>query len=331
MINRLLLFILLFVGVLGLGRCGNPPPEEFFQGSPHDSSAIRQLAEGSLKEVFSIFAFEDSLVPLDTASRTILWRYARKAQDRSQAKFLALAFQRKIFPESTKVMDTLLFVKDTTATLIHRRSLIGEMVIKICSITPFDSISGIYDSTFVFADSLIKKRFSATTWQWGHFEPMRKDTAPRTWRLVKVTGCQVISIPDEENSPIIPYPVALLSERRLDSVYPVAYYRDSMKFGDRRLYYYLDTTCSKKDSLLFFNGQERLSAIITPWLNPDDTVLKFISCHGQREWQTSGVLLPTYPSPTFTRIYLDVLTCEALTYDKKAMRGIIWGVATKVK
>ncbi len=334
MVYRFFLFIFLFAGLLFFSRCGNPPPPEFFSGTAADSQAIRSLVNSSLSGVFSVSVFEDSLVSLDSASRVILWRYARSGTDRSQAKFLTVGFQRHIFPDSTKVLDTLLFIKDTTATLILRRSLVGELVVKICSITPYDADSGVYEPYFVFADSLVRKRFTASTWQWGHFEPLKKDTSERVWRLVKVTGCQVISIPDEENSPIIPYPVALLSPGKVDSVYPVAYYRDSTKFGDRRLYYYLDTVCLKKDSLLFFTGGQRLTAIITPWLNPDDTVLKFISCSaegGERRNQSTGVILPSYSSPTFTRVYLDVLTCEALTYEKKDLRGIIWGVATKIK
>jgi hypothetical protein len=333
MIRRLPLLFFLFIGLFFFFHCGNPPPPEFFTGTKADSQAIRQLVETTDASVFAFSVFEDSILPLDSAAKARLWNYARSASDRSQAKFLATGFARKIFWDSTKVKDTLLFVKDTTATYIFRRDLIGEFRIHICSITPYDRDSGIYETFFVDKDTIITKRFTASCWQWGHFEPVKKDTEDRTWRLVKITGCQVISIPNEENSPLIPSPVALITPGRVDSVYSLAYLspRDSSKFGDRRLYYFIDTICEKKDSLLHLPGGVRLTANITPWLNPNDTVLKFVSCLGERKEANSGVSLPTYTTPTFTRVYLDVLTCEALTYEKKDLRGIIWGVSTKIK
>ncbi|MEO0116024.1 MAG: hypothetical protein ABIK97_00605 [candidate division WOR-3 bacterium] len=326
-------FLLVFFLFLLFFGCGNPPPPEFFSGTNLDSLSIRAIAETT--RAFQITAFSDSLIPLDSSSFAILSRYARKASDRSQAKFLTTSFGLKIVSE--KVNDTLLFIKDTTATLILRNELTGELSLRICSITPYDSNAGMYDTLFLPVDSVVKKSFRATTWQWGHFEPIKKDTAERTWRLVKITGCYVISIPDEENSVLIPYPVALISPLKVDSVFSFGYMspRDSTKFGDRRLYYYLDTACLKKDSLLFFTGGKTLKANITPWLNPDDTVLKFISFMDnsvmERKEAMAGITLPTFSLPTFSRINLMVFTCEALTYEKKNLRGIIWGVSSRIK
>ncbi|MEO0102046.1 MAG: hypothetical protein ABIK84_06545, partial [candidate division WOR-3 bacterium] len=76
-------------------------------------------------------------------------------------------------------------------------------------------------------------------------------------------------------------------------------------------------------------------ANITPWLNPDDTVLKFISFMDnsvmERKEAMAGITLPTFSLPTFSRINLMVFTCEALTYEKKNLRGIIWGVSSRIK
>ncbi len=313
---------------LFVSQCGNPPPTEFFAGNSDDSLSILSFRDTT--SVFALTFFEDSILSLDSVAKMNLWRYARAGTDRSQAKFLTVGFGRKVIPDSFFIRDSLLFIKDTTATLILRRDFVGELSLRICSITPYDADSGIYETYFLGKDTVLKKRFTGSTWEWGHFEPVKKDTEPRVWRLVKVTGCQVVSIPNEENSPIIPYPAVLMTPGRVDSVFPIAYYRDSTKFGDRRLFYYLDTSCLKKDSLLFLSGGQKLTASVTPWMNPDDTTLRFLHC-GERKSTSVGVILPEFPSPTFKRIYLDVVTCEALTYEKKDYRGIIWGVGTKIK
>ncbi len=326
--------LLLIFGLLG---CGSPPPAEFFTGTKDDSTQILSLiAETSpiYDAVFRVGLMEDSILPLDSVSRVFVRRYVSLAfagfDDRTQARYIPLGFGRRV---NTVVKgETLLFIKDTTADVLLRKELVGACSIRICSITSRPHPESLYDTTFVAKDTVIVKPFTATVWQWAHFEPIKKDTSPRRWRLLKVSGCQVVSMPNPENSPILPYRNSLViaTPQRTDTVFPLAYYRDSLLFGDRRLYYYIDTVCLKKDSLPVLPAGERLTAIsFIPWLNPQDTCIKFIAYGGERRAAATGITLPS--SPQFARIYFEAIPLEGLIFEKKSIRGIAWGVSTKIK
>lgn len=335
--------LLIFSGIVGIIllflSCGNEPPPPFFAGSGKDSIAIKTLLEES--EFLKLYLFESSmfgaenyLVPVELKRGVYFDSLLKK--DRPFMKFFPKGFGRKKISERDSF--NIIFIKDTTCHVYLIREFRDSLYILTDSVTPYIADSGYYANYFVSKETLIAKPFNAISWQVAYFEPVKKDTEEREWRLKKISGCQIIFAPDQEKAPIFyrPFGVIVSSPTKTCTIFELEYQRTadpscSLKFSNRRLFYVDEGDYESKDSLLYL-PMDSLKVSCNYWLNPDDSVYTFVyykdkNNNWQRILSSQKFILPE----GFNRFYVEGITYECLTHIKKEPRAIIWGIATRVK
>lgn len=335
--------LLIFSGIIGIIllflSCGNEPPPPFFSGDGKDSAAIKTLLES---EVLRLYLFEDQmfgegnyLVPVSLRRGAYFDSLLKK--DRPFMKFFPKAFGRKKI--SQRDSFNIIFIKDTTCHVYLIREFKDSLYILTDSVTPYLVDSGYYANRFIAKETLIIKPFNAISWQVAFFEPVKKDTEPRDWKLKKISGCQIIFSPDAEVAPIFyrPFGVIISSPTKTCTVFALEYQRTqdpscSLKFSNRRLFYVEEGNYKHQDSLLYL-PPDSLKVTCGYWLNPDDSVYTFVYYRDKQnnQWQrilsSQKFILPE----GFNRFYVEGITYECLTHIKKEPRAIIWGIATRVK
>ncbi|MCX7836890.1 MAG: hypothetical protein N2323_02870 [candidate division WOR-3 bacterium] len=337
-----------FSGIIGIIlllflSCGNEPPPPFFAGDGKDSAAIKELLTN---EVLALPLFEDTMFGRGNFLVGVELKKGRYLDtllkmDRPFMKFFPKAFGRKKINQRDSF--NIIFIKDTTCHVYLIREFRDSLYILTDSVTPYLPDSGYYASYFVAKETLIVKPFNGISWQVAFFEPIKKDTEPRVWKLKKISGCQIISSPDAEKAPIFFdqaggfFGVVISSPTKTCTVFQLEYQRTrdlscSLKFSNRRLFYVEEVSCEKKDSLLYL-PTDSLKVSCHYWLNPDDSVYTFVYYKDKetKKWQrilsSKKFVLPE----GFNRFYVEGITYEALTHIKKEPRAIIWGIATRVK
>ncbi len=333
----------IFIGVISIVllfiSCGNEPPPPFFSGDGKDSAAIKTLLESEVLQVHlfedNMFGEENYLVPVALTRGTYFDSLLKK--DRPFMKFFPKAFGRKKI--SQRDSFNIVFIKDTTCHVYLIREFKDSLYILTDSVTPYLADSGYYANRFIAKETLIVKPFDAISWQVAYFEPVKKDTEPREWKLKKISGCQIIYAPDAEKAPIFysPFGVIVSSPTKTCTIFELEYQRTadpscSLKFSNRRLFYIDEGEYEKKDSLLYL-PMDSLRVTCRYWLNPDDSVYTFVyykdkeTNNWQRILSSQKFVLPE----GFNRFYVEGITYECLTHIKKEPRAIIWGIATRVK
>lgn len=332
--------LLIFSGIIGIIllflSCGNEPPLPFFAGDEKDSTAIKTLLKES--EFLKLYPFESSMFGRETVSVALkrgVYFDSLLKKDRPFMKFFPKAFGRKKI--SQKDSFNIIFIKDTTCQVYLVREFKDSLYILTDSITPYIADSGYYANYFVSRETIILKPFNALSWQVAFFEPVKKDTERREWKLKKISGCQIIYAPDVEKAPVFyrPFGVIISSPTKTCTVFQLEYQRTfdpscSLKFSNRRLFYVEEGNYEKKDSLLYL-PKDSLKVTCNYWLNPDDSVYTFVYYKDNNKWQRVLSFQKFVLSEGFNRFYVEGITYECLTHIKKEPRAIIWGIATRVK
>lgn len=311
-----LLAIVLGTFIIG---CGRMPPETFWSWSTEDSTEIQNIVN-VWRDTFKT-SFEDNFYTISYRADTV--RNALVADmktARLEAHYWPRSFKRTINLDKYKMVDIFTPVKDTTVEVQLVESIAGTIIISLDSITRFDTLAHMYDTTFSYDTiTTIEKTFKGTSKRFLYFE---RDTTSH-WKFKKMSGGVRIFIPDISTPPVIGYysnlPGCTLKTKAETVV--VFLKPDTTQYGIQRLY--------DLDSIASFSASD---TVITKMLYYDPTA-SFGFLHNKNK--RYDLLLPNATprllewNAGWNHLMLELVPWEALCKPGD-YNAILWSLPIKV-